>query len=82
MPYCRKCGTKMEEDARYCPKCGFDNQPQTLVPSKLELDIGPRAGEKMFPRFMKAWWFIAIISVIVLGVIIFFMFKTLSRFPF
>lgn len=22
MPYCRKCGTKLEEDARFCHKCG------------------------------------------------------------
>ena len=22
MPYCRKCGTKLEEDARFCYKCG------------------------------------------------------------
>jgi len=22
MPYCRKCGTEMKEDVRFCPKCG------------------------------------------------------------
>ena len=22
MPFCEKCGAKMEEDARFCPSCG------------------------------------------------------------
>lgn len=24
--YCRKCGSYMDENARYCPKCGSSNQ--------------------------------------------------------
>jgi RNA polymerase subunit RPABC4/transcription elongation factor Spt4 len=24
MPYCRKCGKELSEDAKYCPNCGTD----------------------------------------------------------
>lgn len=78
----------MGEEVRYCQKCGFDNQAQTLVPPKLELDVGPRIGEKMFPQVMKAWWFIALIFVVILAAVLFFMFNAfnmqnaiLSGFP-
>ena len=82
MPYCRKCGSKIKEESRYCPKCGYDNQAQTLVPPKLELDVGPRVGEKMFPQVMKAWWFVALIFVIIFLVGILLMFNIFSKFPF
>ena len=24
--FCKKCGTEMSDDARFCPKCGYDTQ--------------------------------------------------------
>ena len=31
MPYCRRCGTKLDEDARFCQKCG--TQVVTFAPA-------------------------------------------------
>jgi hypothetical protein len=33
MPYCRKCGTKLEENARFCPKCGTPVVAYTYAPA-------------------------------------------------
>ena len=24
--FCKKCGAQMSDDARFCPKCGYDTQ--------------------------------------------------------
>ena len=52
-------------------------------PSKLELDVGPRVekiSKKVYPQFMKAWWavFILILILGILGfVVVFFVFNKL-----
>ena len=32
MPYCSKCGTESDEDAKFCPKCGTLAGPQVIEP--------------------------------------------------
>lgn len=29
MPYCRNCGTKLEEEVNFCPECGAAQKPAT-----------------------------------------------------
>jgi len=38
MPYCRKCGTKTEEEMVFCPKCGasLKGEPQVTVARRAE----------------------------------------------
>lgn len=60
---------------------GEENQSKTqAIPSKLELDVGPRIAKKIFPKIMKAWWFIAILTVIVFILIIFLVIRNFSMF--
>lgn len=33
MPYCSKCGTKLKEDAKFCPKCGTPTVPRAAKPA-------------------------------------------------
>ncbi|MGO8807721.1 MAG: zinc-ribbon domain-containing protein [Candidatus Bathyarchaeia archaeon] len=41
MPYCRRCGVKLEENARFCQKCGTQvvtfNPPVSVVPAPRKL---------------------------------------------
>jgi len=34
MPYCWKCGTKLDEDANFCPTCGTPVAPQVTEPER------------------------------------------------
>jgi len=31
MPYCKKCGTKLHEEADYCPNCGEPVEPEVAL---------------------------------------------------
>ena len=33
MPFCRKCGKEISQDARFCPYCGADQQAPTPQPT-------------------------------------------------
>lgn len=34
--FCKKCGTEMSDDARFCPKCGYDTQGETVAQENTE----------------------------------------------
>lgn len=34
MAYCKECGTKMDDGARFCPNCGMDNAVQNGQPQQ------------------------------------------------
>lgn len=52
----------------------------SFLPHKLEVDVGPRIGEKMFPQVMKAWWFMALLIAFIFIVGMIFMLIVFSRF--
>jgi len=49
------------------------------VPGKLEFDVGPRVGEKIFPQILKTWWFITLIIVIAFIIMAFLMFLAFNN---
>jgi len=38
MPYCWKCGTKLDEEARFCPTCGTPVAPAVTEPEKRRIE--------------------------------------------
>jgi len=54
MPYCRRCGTKLEEDARFCHKCGTP-VAATYAPTPPISQPAPAAYGSPAPARMKPW---------------------------
>lgn len=58
MPYCPKCGNKVDEDMAFCPKCGAAlkvEKPRSLAEESKELGermgkVGKEVGEKVAKR--------------------------------
>lgn len=73
MPYCRKCGAYMDEGDRFCPQCGYDNQAQTLFPSDVSIDVGPRIAQEM-PKIMeqqrKTFLYVAVLMILLFLVVV------------
>jgi len=61
MPYCWKCGSKVNKDAKFCPKCGASISEPTITETKPAKKVARRSP-------WIAWALIAIIIVAVLGV--------------
>ena len=85
MPYCRRCGAYMDEEARFCPQCGYDNQAQTLIPSSVSIDVGSNLAQEM-PRLMeqqrRTFLYVAILMILLfLGVAILSMFLMIRIMP-
>jgi predicted nucleic acid-binding Zn ribbon protein len=59
MPYCPKCGKKVEKEEKFCPNCGTKLEMLEMIPAK-EARI-----TRMFPK----WIFLPI--VLIIGLIIF-----------
>ena len=65
MPYCRKCGTQLDEDARFCRKCGTPisasyNYPPASPPA-------PPTPLRKDPIFIAA---IVLVSILIVGVFV------------
>ena len=41
MPYCRNCGTQLTDNARYCYKCGTQNNT-TTIPTPIHIQPPPQ----------------------------------------
>ncbi len=61
MPYCWKCGSKVDKDARFCPKCGASISEPIITETKPAKKVAKRSP-------WIAWALVAIIIVAVLGV--------------
>lgn len=75
--FCEKCGTKNEENAKFCAKCGnsLTPQPTTEVEDKIKEKIKEKTSKlNSLPKSTKITMasviIIAIISVIVLGLLL------------
>ncbi len=70
--YCSNCGKKTDDEEKFCPNCGYSTSSKaegsTLIPSKMQFDIGPRIGK---------YYIIVIIVAILL-----FVFMALMMFYF
>jgi uncharacterized RDD family membrane protein YckC len=80
MPYCKHCGTELQTDAKFCPKCGaaVEVQASTTAAPTAQAKSGPTLafwGE----RFV-AWLIDIIIVGIVVGVIGFFTWFSFNSF--
>ena len=42
MPYCWKCGAKLDEDAKFCPTCGTQVGPPVTKPKRRRIERGER----------------------------------------
>jgi hypothetical protein len=73
MPYCRKCGTKLADDAKYCYKCGAPvvNSAQPAPPqTPPETPKKPNVPIRKNPLFIPVMVIIAItISALVIAVV-------------
>ncbi len=70
MPYCRSCGTKLEENARFCHKCG--TPVVTSVPPVPAATMKPARND---PLFLVGIVIAAVvISAVIIGAIIFLVF--------
>jgi len=49
MPFCWKCGAKLDEDAKFCPTCGTPVAPPATKPEKRRIKREER--RPMRPRF-------------------------------
>jgi len=66
VPYCRKCGTQLEEKAQFCHKCGT----QVVI-------FSPAPTAKSTPESPVSTSIIVLVAVIVVAVIVsFFVFST------
>jgi uncharacterized membrane protein YvbJ len=50
MPYCPKCGTKVDEDTVFCPKCGASIKGVQAAPSRVEYRHEKREKEEKNER--------------------------------
>lgn len=41
MPFCSKCGTELDEDAKFCPKCGTPTGPPVTAPERRDIERRP-----------------------------------------
>ena len=64
MPYCRRCGTKLDEDARFCYKCG------TTVAVYNYASQAPSAPMKPLTKDPVVIGAIVLISILVVGVVV------------
>jgi uncharacterized RDD family membrane protein YckC len=85
MPYCRRCGSELPENARFCPKCGTSTQveaetekpaaPQAAAQPTTAAPYPPSAApQTAAPTVKVAFWgerFIAwLIDIIVMGILV------------
>ncbi|MGD0450991.1 MAG: zinc ribbon domain-containing protein [Candidatus Bathyarchaeia archaeon] len=66
MPYCRNCGTKLEENARFCHKCG--TPAATLPPPSPPATMKPNRNDPLFVTSIVIA--AVVISAIIIGAII------------
>ena len=62
MPYCRRCGTKLEEDAHFCYKCGTP-----VVNYAPSIPAAPTVPLRKDPVIIAA---IVLVSILVVGVVV------------
>ena len=90
----------MNEGDRFCPKCGFDNwsdlpnsppttQPASVFPSKMEIDVGPRMADEVYPKvldqqrsMMKIFFVFSIVIFIVFLALMLFLTQSMFIRPF
>ena len=74
--FCKKCGTEMNDDARFCPKCGFDTQSSTeevknevIENDEIKYQLKPKfhVGYKLITNFFSAALYIVLFGLIILG---------------
>lgn len=68
--FCKKCGTEMSEDARFCPKCGFDTQGENaekkvIEDKEVEYQVKPtfKVVYKLLVNFSRAILYAFIICI-------------------
>ncbi|MGD0203081.1 MAG: zinc-ribbon domain-containing protein [Candidatus Bathyarchaeia archaeon] len=72
MPYCRICGTKLEENARFCHKCGTPVATFTPAPP-------PARPTEKNPFLVPVIILIAVVTIaIIVGVVIFWTFYSVN----
>ena len=64
MPYCRRCGTKLDEDAHFCHKCG------TPVATYSYTSPTPTASLKPITKDSVVIGAIVLVSILIVGVVI------------
>ena len=79
MPYCERCGKKLEEDARYCSFCGYDSHvvlPPQSEPDKIPTESGetPLTEQSLVIQEQPPSWgrrviFVALIIIVFLAVV-------------
>ena len=75
MTYCRHCGAELEENARFCPKCGTPVAMQT---------IERKESIRRRRQSMSLWAIagIAVLAIVVVAALIVFLFLLGGLFPF
>ena len=72
--FCKKCGAEMSDDARFCPKCGYDTKGGTEVKEEKKVVEDNEVKFQLKPRFHLGYKLLtnfgsAIIYVILFGLI-------------
>ncbi len=70
MPYCGKCGNKLEENAHFCGKCG--TPAVTFTTNAMQTAMKPLRNDPMFVVSMVV--IALVISLIIIGAIVFLVF--------
>ncbi len=76
--FCKKCGTEMNDDARFCPKCGYDTQTgkaqegsnqKVVEDNEIKFQVKPKfhLGYKILTNMGRALLYILIFGFAFLG---------------
>jgi hypothetical protein len=78
MPYCERCGKKLEEDARYCSLCGYatdEAPPPQSEPDKIPAESGETPSteqasviQEQPPSWGRRMVFVALIIIVLLAI--------------
>ena len=67
--FCKKCGTEMKDDARFCPKCGYDTQGKVDI-LKEEKKEDKEVKLQLKPTFKFLYKFLTTLGSAIVWVII------------
>jgi uncharacterized RDD family membrane protein YckC len=69
MPYCKKCGNELPEEAKFCPKCGTSTSEAPFTPFTSTTSVASGIKLASWGERFVAWLIDAIIVGVVMGII-------------